>query len=52
VDHFRVGYIPKELDKAPELSLNQIIWKSIKGADSEMPMPHTRRDSVQEEEDD
>jgi YVTN family beta-propeller protein len=32
-----------ELDAAPEDLLNEIIWKSIKGADSEMPRPHTNR---------
>lgn len=26
-------------DAAPELALNEIIWKSVKGADSEMPPP-------------
>lgn len=26
-------------DSAPEIELNEIIWKSIKGADSEMPAP-------------
>ncbi|HWC01043.1 MAG TPA: alkaline phosphatase family protein, partial [Bryobacteraceae bacterium] len=28
-----------EVDKAPMFALNQIIWKSVKGADSEMPLP-------------
>ena len=31
------------LDNAPEDLLNEIIWKSIKGPDSEMPRPHTTR---------
>lgn len=33
-----------EMDAAPELLLNEIIWKSIRGADSDMPRPHTNRD--------
>lgn len=28
-------------DRAPEQKLNQAIWKSVKGADSQMPMPKT-----------
>ena len=28
-------------DQAPEQLLNQAIWKSVKGADSQMPAPHT-----------
>ena len=28
-----------EVDQAPMFALNEIIWKSIKGADSEMPRP-------------
>jgi hypothetical protein len=28
-----------EVDKAPMFALNEIIWKSVKGADSEMPVP-------------
>jgi acid phosphatase len=28
-------------DRAPEQVLNQMIWKSVKGADSEMPAPQT-----------
>ncbi len=28
-----------EVDEAPMFSLNEIIWKSVKGADSEMPLP-------------
>ena len=28
-----------EADLAPELELNEILWKSIKGADSPMPPP-------------
>jgi hypothetical protein len=29
----------KELDEAPMAQLNEILWKSIKGADSPMPLP-------------
>ena len=32
-----------DIDAAPEELLNEIIWKSIKGVDSEMPRPHTNR---------
>ena len=35
------------VDDAPENLLNEIIWKSIKGADSEMPRPHTSRARVE-----
>lgn len=28
-----------EVDQAPMLALNEIIWKSVRGADSEMPLP-------------
>ena len=28
-----------EVDQAPMFALNEIIWKSVKGADSEMPLP-------------
>ena len=28
-----------DVDKTPMFALNEIIWKSIKGADSEMPLP-------------
>ncbi len=28
-----------EVDEAPMFALNEIIWKSVKGADSEMPLP-------------
>jgi YVTN family beta-propeller protein len=28
-----------EVDEAPDLELNQVIWKSVKGEDSEMPAP-------------
>ena len=28
-----------EVDEAPMFALNEIIWKSVKGADSEMPVP-------------
>lgn len=37
-----------EYDLAPMFALNEIVWKSVKGADSEMPLPvrrfHFRRD--------
>jgi YVTN family beta-propeller protein len=39
-----------EMDAAPELLLNEIIWKSIRGADSEMPRPHTNRDWLEDDE--
>jgi hypothetical protein len=29
----------READLAPELELNQVIWKSVRGASSEMPPP-------------
>lgn len=32
-----------DMDAAPELLLNEIIWKSVHGANSSMPQPHTRR---------
>ncbi len=28
-----------EVDRAPMLALNEIIWKSVRGPDSEMPVP-------------
>ncbi|NUN96160.1 MAG: hypothetical protein HUU16_08285, partial [Candidatus Omnitrophica bacterium] len=28
-----------DYDRAPMYALNEILWKSIKGADSEMPPP-------------
>ena len=28
-----------EIDAAPDLEFNEVIWKTIKGLDSEMPMP-------------
>ena len=31
-----------DYDLAPELELNRIIWKSVKGEDSEMPLPVRR----------
>ncbi|MCC6394710.1 MAG: beta-propeller fold lactonase family protein [Bryobacterales bacterium] len=31
-----------EYDRAPEFALNEIIWKSVKGADSKMPLPVRR----------
>jgi hypothetical protein len=29
----------EEVDLAPMFALNEIIWKSVRGADSEMPLP-------------
>jgi YVTN family beta-propeller protein len=29
----------EEADRAPDLALNEIIWKAVRGADSEMPPP-------------
>lgn len=40
-----------DMDAAPELLLNEIIWKSVKGPNSEMPRPHTNRNWIDEEED-
>ena len=34
------------IDDAPEQLLNEIIWKSVKGAESEMPRPHTSRNRI------
>ena len=31
-----------DYDRAPMLGLNEIIWKSVRGADSEMPLPVSR----------
>ena len=31
-----------EADMAPELELNEIIWRSVRGADSPMPPPSAR----------
>jgi YVTN family beta-propeller protein len=31
-----------DYDRAPEFALNEIIWKSVRGADSEMPLPVRR----------
>jgi len=31
-----------EYDRTPMFALNEIIWKSVKGADSEMPLPRHR----------
>ncbi|GMU91712.1 MAG: hypothetical protein AMXMBFR4_07700 [Candidatus Hydrogenedentota bacterium] len=31
-----------EYDRAPMFALNEIVWKSVKGADSEMPLPVRR----------
>jgi len=28
-----------DYDRAPEFELNEIIWKSVKGPDSRMPLP-------------
>ena len=32
----------EEYDRAPMLALNEIIWKSVRGAASEMPLPIAR----------
>lgn len=32
----------EEYDKAPMLALNEIVWKSVRGAKSEMPLPIAR----------
>ena len=42
----------EDIDAAPEELLNEIIWKSIKGTDSEMPRPHTNRIWVRLDDDD
>ena len=31
-----------EFDRTPMFALNEILWKSVKGADSEMPLPRHR----------
>ncbi len=31
-----------DYDRTPMLALNEVIWKSVKGADSEMPLPISR----------
>ncbi len=31
-----------EFDRTPMFALNEIVWKSVKGADSEMPLPRHR----------
>ena len=31
-----------EYDRTPMLALNEIIWKSIRGEESEMPLPVSR----------
>jgi hypothetical protein len=31
-----------DYDRAPMLALNEVIWKSVRGADSEMPLPQSR----------
>jgi YVTN family beta-propeller protein len=41
-----------EVDAAPEELLNELIWKSIKGVDSEMPRPHSNRVWVELEDED
>ena len=28
-----------DYDRAPEFALNEILWKSVRGADSAMPLP-------------
>ena len=45
----------READLAPELELNEIIWRSIRGADSPMPPPRRAafiRVTEEEEEED
>lgn len=42
----------REVDAAPEELLNELIWKSIKGLDSEMPRPHSNRVWVELEDED
>jgi YVTN family beta-propeller protein len=42
----------REVDAAPEELLNELIWKSIKGQDSEMPRPHSNRVWVELEDED
>jgi YVTN family beta-propeller protein len=39
-------------DRAPEQALNEAIWKSVRGADSEMPAPQTVFRSANKESDD
>ena len=39
-------------DATPEILLNEIIWKSIHGADSEMPAPIHRRQAAEDDDDD
>src|SRR5262249_55095896 len=41
-------------DRAPEQALNQAIWKSVRGAESEMPRPSTafRTHAAAEDDDD
>lgn len=39
-------------DATPEFELNEIVWKSVKGADSEMPMPIFRRSMAGDDDDD
>jgi YVTN family beta-propeller protein len=48
----------EEADLAPDLELNEIIWKSIRGADAQMPPPvrsafiHRRADADDDEDED
>jgi hypothetical protein len=39
-------------DATPEFELNEIVWKSVKGAHSEMPMPVFRRSVASDGDDD
>lgn len=39
-------------DATPEIELNEIIWKSIRGVDSEMPRPINRRGRIGNDDDD
>jgi phospholipase C len=41
-----------DMDAAPELLLNEIIWKSVHGASSSMPQPHTRRQWLVDDDED
>ena len=46
----------READLAPELELNEIIWRSVRGANSPMPPPRraafVKVEEEEEEEDD
>ena len=38
-------------DATPEIRLNEIIWKSIRGVDSEMPRPINNRGRLDDDDD-